>query len=86
MEQSSVIEVGFGVNYERATILDPKLIPQMSSKHDDYDAFISQYKTDLNPSAAIGSFKGYSIYMQDADLLYNSQKFWIPNMTVQDLS
>lgn len=49
-------------------------------------AFVMQYKVKLSDDSEISTFKGENVYMYKGDLLFNSQKVYIPNMTVQDSS
>ena len=85
--QMTEIEIGFGIEYRRAAVLDPKLIPLLKSKGDMGNrAFVMQYKVKLSDDSEISTFKGENVYMYKGDLLFNSQKVYIPNMTVQDSS
>ncbi|MBO5337525.1 MAG: hypothetical protein J6A94_10400 [Lachnospiraceae bacterium] len=85
MVQETKITIGFKVPSKRVTILDPKLVPYIQSKENQANAaFLTQYKTTLTEDIPITYFKGEPIFMKEADLLYNSNKFYIPNMTVQN--
>ena len=84
MVQKTAVEIKFGAPNSRATVLDPKLIPKLSSTSDqNLTAFLMQYDTDLSESTPISTFKGTEIYMRDANLLFNSNKVYITNSTVQ---
>lgn len=86
MKQNTGLEIGFDAATTRNTVLDPKLIPKVTSKGDQgKEAYLSQYCTDLNSTTAISSFKDSDVYMRDAELLFTSQRFFITNMTVQDV-
>lgn len=86
VEQTSQIEVKFYATDMRTTIMDPKLVPKINKKNEPMKAFLFQYKTALPTNAPITSFKGKAIYMNNADLLFSSQKAYIISQTVQDLS
>ena len=86
VEQTSQIEVKFYATDMRTTVMDPKLIPQITKKNEPMKAFMFQYKTALPSDAAISTFKGKAVYMRNADLLFQSQKCYIISQTVQDLS
>ena len=86
MEQTSQIEVKFYATDMRTTVMDPKLIPQITKKNEPMRAFMFQYKTALPSDAVISTFKGKAVYMRNADLLFQSQKAYIISQTVQDLS
>jgi len=86
IEQKTAVEIKFDIPTQRSTVLDPKLIPQMSKKSEELKAFMMQYKTDLSEDTVVTSFKGVDIFMKEADMLFNSNKVFIVNMTVQDLS
>ena len=85
--QHTKLSIGItnGINKTRIMVLDPKLIPQVSSKSQQgTTAFSSAFKTSLTTNSAIASFKGASIFMNDADMLFNSRNIYIVNMTVDD--
>lgn len=90
--QRTKLEVGMTSPNLRTTILDPKLTPQQKDKGDIFtSAYLSQFKTSDTPLATgkqnvIGSFKGKDITLNKLDTLFWSNKFYIPNATVQDLS
>lgn len=90
--QKTQLSVGLKNPTVRTTILDPRLIPQQSSKGTIFTkAFLSQYKTSNTPMGTgkpnvIGTFKGRDITLANLDLLFYSNKFYIPDATVQDLS
>lgn len=93
IEQSTPVEVGLVYPDTRSTVMDPKLIPKITGKmeRDDngnlvFDAFMFQYKTSLNEDEPLSSFKGMDVFMKNADELFKSNKAFIINMTVQDLS
>lgn len=87
VEQTSKIEVRFHATDVRTTVLDPKLVPKITKKAGEpMKAFLFQYKTALPNQAPMGTFRGQSIYMNDADFLFQSQKAYIISQTVQDLS
>ena len=84
--QTSEIECAFYAPDMRTTIMDPKLVPKINKKNEPMKAFLFQYKTALPLKAPLSTFKGKAIYMNNADMLFNSQKFYILSQTVQDLS
>ena len=85
--QHTDIQVGLtvGVNPLRTMVLDPKLIPQVTSKKDQgTTAFSSAFKVDLDQNTPIGKFKGTDIFMASPDMLFHSRNIYITNMTVDD--
>lgn len=85
MVQRTGVEIKFDRTNERMTVLDPKLVPYIKSKKlQGTQAFLSQYCTNLYDNDVIAFFKGEPVYMYKANLLFNSNKFYITNMTVQD--
>ena len=91
LESTTGIKLGFRDVSTRALVIDPRLIPYLSSKSEQgKTAFTSQFTTD-NFSETWGSseegkvavFKGQSIYMQDMNKLFTSKIFYIPSFTVQ---
>lgn len=93
IEQSTPVEVGLVYPDLRSTVMDPKLIPKVTSKMERdssgnlaFEAYMFQYKTSLSEDEPISSFKGIDVYMKNADELFKSNKAFIINMTVQDLS
>ena len=84
MVQNTKIEIKFDTVAKRTTVLDPKLIPKLNSTSgQNLTAFLTQYNTDLDSTTPIATFKGNEIYMKDAELLFNSNKVYITNSTVQ---
>lgn len=86
-EQHTDAQVGLtvGVNPTRIMVLDPKLIPQVTSKNDQgKTAFSSAFKVNLDGNAPMGKFKGSDIFMASPDMLFNSRNIYITNMTVDD--
>lgn len=88
-KQSTDIEVGLKVkgalNTIRTTVLDPKLIPKVTSKNNQgTTAFSMAYIVNLENDTVIGKFKGTEVFMQDPYLLFNSRNIYITNMTVDD--
>lgn len=93
LEQVTQVEVGLVYPATRTTVMDTKLIPKQTTKSDrdengkvKTDAFLFQFKSSLSENDPISTFKGQSVFMRNADLLFKSNKAYIINMTVQDLS
>ncbi len=90
MVQNTTIELGFR-DCDRISVIDPKLIPFLSSKSQQgKEAFSSIFtcndyseKWGATEKGKIGEFKGKSIYMEDMNKLFVSKVIQIPNMTVQ---
>ena len=85
--QKTTLEVGLsvGINPLRTMVLDPKLIPQVTSKSEQgTTAFSSAFKTNLSENTPIAQFKGNDIFMMEPDLLFNTRNIYITNMTVDD--
>ena len=87
---------GIGLDTIRATALDPKLCPPSKGRGDLFSkAFMSQFAVDeLSTSEKakgkaggyMGTFKGHEIYFRDGlSGIYESKKFYIPNVNVMDL-
>lgn len=92
MVQQTKLKVGFYDPALRTTVLDPKLIPQQTSKGTIFQkAFSSQFETSDTSGAfgkpnVVGVFKGKEIQMRDMQFLFQSNVFFIPDANVQDLS
>lgn len=90
--QSTDIKVGLFDPSVRSTILDPKLIPQQTSKRTMFEkAFLCQFRTSPKSTVygkdnVIGMFKGEEIQTKELNKLFWSNKFYIPDVNVQDLS
>ena len=76
---------------ERTTILDPRLNVKGTGQSTLFSGYmVGQFKM-RDYSAAygvknmIGQFKGSAILMKDMDRLYYTKKFYLSNITVQDL-
>lgn len=85
--QMTELEIGFQYPSIRGLVLDPKLCPKLESKSEmGKNAFVTQYKVNISDDSEISTFKGENVYMYKGDLLFNSQRVYIPNMTVDDSS
>lgn len=82
--QKTTIEVGLGAVNQRTAVIDPKLVPQMNSKVNEVEAFLTQFKVDFTEKDKVATFKGQEVFMYGIENLFTSQKVYIPNMTVQD--
>lgn len=88
------VMVGFADPGERSTVLDPVLCPAIDNGKGQTGMF-SKYNTSqfklMNKTNGyteeykIGQYRGQDIKMNEFDYLFYSDKFWIPNVTVQDL-
>lgn len=89
--QRTELEIGFAQPSVRSTVLDPKLTPANSGQSDLYSkAYATQFKTQEASKAygekdVLGTFKGQTIKTKNLDMLFWSNKFYIPNVNVQDL-
>ena len=89
--QSDILEVGFIDPSERSSILDVKLIPKSKSKTDFFsEYYVSGYKMKdfseiYKENEVIGMFNGEKVMLHDMDKLFESKKFYITNITTQDL-
>ena len=79
----------------RGAVLDPALCPPNKGKADLFStAFLSQFCVNDTSDASIasgkgnqyiGTFKGKDIRLPEMQGMYQSKKFYIPNVNVQDL-
>lgn len=91
--QKTDIKVGYREPVQRTSVLDVKLTQTQTSQKDLFNINkynLSQYRTKnysdkYNKDNEIGMFKGYDIYMDEMNMLFWSQHFYIPNATVDDL-
>jgi len=101
VEMKVAMQVGLQLTNQRMSVLDPRLCPVNTGRGDIFTkAFLSQFcindKSDWNEARShgtgwIGTFrKGtpqqIEVVLPDFQGMYQSQKFYIPNATVQDLS
>lgn len=94
VRKCTTFSVGLNKPSIRSAAVDPRLCPSSSGQSDMYSkAVLSQFKLDNKSSNTpagksagfIGSFEGKDITLPDMDSMYTSKKFYIPNVTVQDL-
>lgn len=92
VEQTTPLKVGFLEPFERTSVLDPALTPKSAGQSEMFKVYnVTQFKmrpfSDKYPNKnnKVGEFKGTEVYMQGMDILYKSDKFYIPNVNVQDL-
>lgn len=95
VRQCNTLTVGFKTPDKRTSALDPRLTPTNLGQADLFSKFfVSQYRMDSKSNAVeasnkedgyISTFRGTDIRLKDAESLYQSRKFWIPNVNVQDL-
>ena len=86
------IGIGIWDPLERTTVLDPKTTPSQSSKEDFFTKFNSSYFRSTTTSGdrlTVGTFtnsagNGRTLTLNFGDL-YQSDVFYIPNVTTQDL-
>lgn len=91
--QTTQLTVGYLNPPQRSTVLDPKLTQTQTSHSDMFnkDKYnMSQYKSRNYSDAytstnVVGKFKGEYVQLKDMGSLFFSQKFFIPNATVDDL-
>lgn len=88
---TTALKTGYVTPAERVSILDPKLDTKTSSKGDLFSNYMvgqlkmRDYSTVYGMPNMIGEFKGNAIFMKDMDRLYYTKKFYLSNVTVQDL-
>ena len=88
----TTLELGFHDPSIRSTVLDPKLIPQQVSKGTIFQqVFSSQFRTEnkgigMPAPNILGKFAGQRISTKNLESLFWSNKFYIPDANVQDLS
>ena len=95
VRKATTMEVGLDKPSIRSAALDPRLCPASSGKADMFDkAFLSQFRLDSKstlpsvqskPDGYIGTFRGKDIILRDLESMYQSKKFYIPNVNVQDI-
>lgn len=92
MVQTTKLKVGYLRPYERSAVLDPRLTPKSKGQSQLFTKYnASQFKMNSYSGAysdneyQIGYFVDREVYMKDMDYLYTSMKFYIPNVTTQDL-
>lgn len=89
--QSDILEIGFIDPLERSSILDVKLIPKSETKKNMFsEYYVSGYKMKDYSEAygekeVVGMFNGEKVLMHDMDKLFESKRFYITNITTQDL-
>ncbi|MBD5508823.1 MAG: hypothetical protein HDR05_12470 [Lachnospiraceae bacterium] len=88
---TTVLKTGYIDPFERVSILDPKLDTKTKTKGDMFSSYMvgqikmRDYSTVYGMVNMIGEFKGSPILMKDMDRLYYTKKFYLSNITVQDL-
>jgi len=100
MIQKTDLKAGFIKPAIRSTVLDPKLTQTSTGQRDEFNVDkynMSQFRTKeysevyAGESAQdrrnkLGSFKGVEMYTNKLNLYFKSDKFLVPNVTVQDLN
>lgn len=86
------VMVGFADPGERSTVIDPVLCPTnnegqtgMFSKYNTSQFKLMDKTNGYTERYKIGQYRGQDIKMNEFEYLFYSDKFWIPNVTVQDL-
>lgn len=94
MVQTTDLELGYVASPERSVVLDPKVTQTQTSQSDMFNKAkynLSQYRNKpfsdkySGDNDRIGTFKNASIYTDELNMYFWSQKFFIPNATVDDL-
>lgn len=95
VRQATTMKIGFMQPLMRGAVLDPALCPPNKGKADLFStAFLSQFCVNDTSDASIasgkgnqyiGTFKGKDICLPEMQGMYQSKKFYIPNVNVQDL-
>lgn len=95
VRKASILDVGFANPGTRSAALDSVLGPKSTGVADMFSkANVSQFRVAEKSDADIaknkgngyiGSFQGKDIRLPDMENMYHSKKFYIPNVTVQDL-
>lgn len=88
---TTVLETGYNSPRERSCILDPKLNVKSNGTSDLFSGFMvgqfkmKDYSAAYSMKNVIGQFKESSVLMNDMDHLYYTKKFYLSNITTQDL-
>ena len=90
---TSVIDTGFSRPNTRSSVLDPNLCPSKSGTSGLYTkAFISQFRLEPMSRAYrnkatgyIGSFWDRDYFLSNAESMFMSKPFYVPNANVSDL-
>lgn len=94
MVQTTDLELGYVAPPERSVVLDPKVTQTQESQSDMFNREkynLSQYRTKpfsdkyYGDNDRVGTFKNASIYTDELNMYFWSQKFFVPNATVDDL-
>ena len=84
------LQTGFN-DYERTSLLDPKLNVRNNGQGTLFSGYMvgqfkmRDYSAAYGSKGIIGIFKSNQILMKDMDRLYYTKKFYLSNITVQDL-
>lgn len=85
------LQTGYIAPTERTSVLDPRLTPKSKGQKDMLNHYmVGQFKMKDFSSAygskyVLGEFKGNPVLMNGMDMLYFTKKFYIGNITTQDL-
>ncbi|MBR4981975.1 MAG: hypothetical protein IKY94_05395 [Lachnospiraceae bacterium] len=88
---TTVLETAYNSPRERVALLDPKLTVKSNGTSDLFsDYMVGQFKMKDYSAAygmqnVLGQFKNNSVLMKDMDYLYYTKKFYVSNVTTQDL-
>lgn len=96
VRKCTTLDVGFNNTAKRTSSVDPNLMPKNKGVGDLFStAYLSQFRCNEysdSPIAAgkgngyIGTFQGKDIYLEHMEDMYKSKKWYIPNVSVQDLN
>lgn len=100
MVQNTKLKVGFVAPAERSTVLDPKLTQTSDGQKDAFNPLkynMSQFRTKSysenyagesgsGKNNKLGIFKNVPVYTVNLNKYFESDRFLIPNLTVQDLN
>ena len=96
VRKANIIDIGLNMPGVRSCVLDTAIMPKNSGRADLFStAYLSQFRLDSksdSPTAQskgdgfIGSFQGRDVFMTRMTDMYMSKRFYIPNVSVQDLN
>lgn len=88
---TTALTTGYNDPAERTSILDPKLNTRGKGQNTLFNSYmVGQFKMRDFSGAygsinVLGTFKGMPVLMKDMDRLYYTKKFYLSNISVQDL-
>lgn len=82
----STVEIALTRPYVRSHIIDVKLTPELESKSDMFNKYISMcYRITAKNNSVYTTYKGSKLTLKNPEILGGSNTLFIPNVTVSDL-